>query len=73
MIIHVIIILNSSLNIVNWKGNTMKFMIITTNGTYIKESENFENVAKEIYDFHPNTGYVTDTGYDNIVGIIKVE
>lgn len=51
----------------------MKFMIITTNGTYIKESENFENVAKEIYDFHPNTGYVTDTGYDNVVGIIKID
>ena len=44
-----------------------KFMIITTNGTYIKESEDFENVAKEIYDYHKGTGY------DNIVGIIKMD
>ena len=50
-----------------------KFMIITTNGTYIKESEDFENVAKEIYDYHKDTGYVTGAGYDNVVGIIKID
>lgn len=43
----------------------MKFMIITTNGTYFTESEDFESVANEIYDNH--------TGYDNIVGIIKID
>lgn len=43
----------------------MKFMIVTTNGTYFKESEDFESVANEVYDHH--------TGYDDIVGIIKVE
>ena len=46
----------------------MKFMIITTNGTYFKESKDFVSVANEIYDY-----YDYHTGYDNVVGIIKIE
>ena len=46
----------------------MKFMIITTNGTYFKESKDFVSVANEIYDY-----YDYHSGYDNVVGIIKIE
>lgn len=43
----------------------MKFMIITTYGTNIIESEDLSTAVDEAYDNH--------TGYDDVVGVIKVD
>ena len=42
----------------------MKFVIMTTYGSYVIESDDIEDALSNAYDNH--------TGYDNVVGIVRV-